>query len=186
VLFDVRRHSKNTRPLLHVSREELKPGALTWMITSHNKMSRFLFLLSCALISAGAVGAQSGSSSQNVDKTKVVLTGTVFDSIRSVIPGSQVVVRSFGVREFRATTNDEGIYKIELPLDVYKIEVNAPGFCPKRIEMLRIPNSRVFPTPLDFVLEVAEEDRPCKQRTMINPKPSRRIRQPELFRSIAE
>jgi hypothetical protein len=117
----------------------------------------------------------------------VLLGGTVFDQNGSVVTRGQVIARSFRAKEYRATTNHAGIYGILLPVDVYKIEVNAPGFCPKRIEMLRIHGSRMMVQwPLDFVLEVAEEDRPCKQKTMINPKPPRRTRQPELFRSIAE
>lgn len=146
-------------------------------------MKRFLLFLSFGLILAGSVSSQTGNSSQNVDK-KVILSGTVYDPNGSVIPGGEVVARSFGVKEYQATTNDEGVYKIELPLDVYKIEVNAPGFCPKRIEIFRVHDSPLVQRPLDFVLEVAEGDRPCKQKTMI--KKQRPIRKPELFRSIAE
>jgi len=146
-------------------------------------MKRFLLFLSFGLILAVSISGQTGNSSQNVDK-KVILSGTVYDKNGGVIALAHVVARSFGVKEYQATTNDEGFYKIELPLNVYKIEVNAPGFCPKRVEMFRVRSSPLVQRPLDFVLEILEGDRPCKQKTMT--KKQRPTRQPELFRSIAE
>jgi hypothetical protein len=113
------------------------------------------------------------------------LTGTVYDINHAVIPFSKVVARSAGGKDYQATTSDEGIYKIEFSLDVYKIEVNAPGFCPKRVEIFRARSSSLVQRPLDFVLEVSEGlTRPCKQKTMIKKQPQ--IRHPEIFRSIAE
>lgn len=147
-------------------------------------MRRSILLLAFALILAGTVSGQTGSSSQNVDK-KAVLTGTVYDINGSVIVFSHVVARSSRGKEYQATTNTEGIYKLELPPDVYKIEVNAPGFCPTSVEVFRVLNSPVVQKPLDVVLEVSEGDRPCKQKTMIK-KQEPKIRKPELFRSIAE
>jgi hypothetical protein len=141
-----------------------------------------LFLLLTFVLTCTVFGQTTGSS-QAVG-AKVVLTGTVYDINGSVIPVSHLVARSFAGKEYQATTSDEGIYKIELPLDVYKIEVNAPGFCPKRVEMFRVRNSPLVQRPLDFVLEISEGDRPCKQKTMIKKEPQ--IRQPEIFRSIAE
>ena len=114
--------------------------------------------------------------------------GTVYDTNGNVIPFSHFLARSLAGKEYRATTNDEGVYKIELPTDVYRIEVGAPGFCPSIARMFRVRKS-LFETPLDAVLEVAEGDRPCKQKTMIEKepkKPERKIRKPEIFRSIAE
>jgi hypothetical protein len=147
-------------------------------------MKRCLLFLSFGLILAGAVSGQTTGSSQD-GAPKVVLTGTVYDINHAVIPFSKVVARSYGVKEYQATTNAEGIYKLELPLDVYKIEASAEWFCPRRIELFRVRSSSTpIRSPLDFVLEVSEGDQPCKQKTMIKKK--RPIRQPELFRSIAE
>lgn len=146
-------------------------------------MKRFVLFLSIALILTCTALGQTGSSSQNVDK-KVVLTGTVYDINGAVIMSSQVVARSSSGKDYQATTNTEGVYKIELPPDVYKIEVNADGFCPTRAEVFRVRNSNSGATPHDFVLEISEGDRPCKQKTMI--KKELKIRKPELFRSIAE
>jgi len=57
-----------------------------------------------------------------------------------------------------------------LPLNEYRIEANAPGFCPKRIDLVRTRKSSAQ-KPLDFVLEMTQSDRPCAQKTIIR-KPS--------------
>ena len=151
-------------------------------------MKRFLHFLSFTLILAGAVPGQTGGPSQNVDKN-VVLTGTVYDTNGSVIVFSNVMAQNSAGKEYRATTNDEGVYKIELPIDIYAIKVDAPGFCPSRVRFFRVRNSPSGTTPLDVVLDVADGDRPCRQKPMIEKepkKPVRKIRKPEIFRSIAE
>jgi len=165
-------------------------------------MKRLLLFLPVALVLTWSVFGQDSRPSQNVDK-KVLLTGTVYDTNGSVILHAQLLARSLAGKEYQATTNTEGVYKIELPLDVYKIEANAPGFCPKRVEMFRVRKSslvveglttRTLPVlqrPLDFILDVPPSDtpgvlgyRPCKQKTMI--KKEHPIRKPEIFRSISE
>ena len=165
-------------------------------------MKNFPLFLSLVLILTCAAFGQTTSSSQT-GGPGVLLTGTVYDTNHAVIVSSEIVARSSGGKEYQATTNTEGIYKIELPLDVYRIEASAPGFCPKRVEMFRVRKSSlvverlstltmpVLQRPLDFVLEVPPSDtpgllgyRPCKQKTMIEEEPPRR--HPELFRSIAE
>jgi hypothetical protein len=142
-------------------------------------MKRFLILLSFALVFTGAIRDKTSGASQ--DK-KLILAGTVYDSNHAVIADSEVVAQNFEGTEYSAVTNDEGVYKFELPFATYRIEANASGFCPKRVDVLRVHNS---PTQkLDFVLEIKHGDRPCAQKTMIrNERPTRK---PELFRSIAE
>jgi len=133
-------------------------------------------------------------------RTKVLLTGTVYDMNGAVILHAQLLARGVQGREYQAITNTDGVYEIELPVDVYKIEANAAGFCPKRVEIFRVRkpsalgDAHVMPTaqkPLDFVLDVPPSEtpgvvgyRPCKQKTMIKEEPQ--IRKPEIFRSIAE
>ena len=151
-------------------------------------MKRFSLLLSLGLILAGTMSGQIGGSSQNVDK-KVVLTGKVYDINGAVIMSSQVVAGNSAGKEYRATTNDEGVYKIELPIDIYAIKVDAPGFCPSRVRFFRLRNSPSGVMPYDFVLDVSDGDRPCKQKSLIEKEPKkqeRKIRKPEIFRSIAE
>ena len=152
-------------------------------------MKRFILFLSSTLVLTCAVFAQGTGSSQNVDK-RVVLSGTVYDINGSVIPLGHVVARSYEGKEYQATTNDQGIYRFELPLGLYKIEASASGFCPKRFQLVRVrTGSTPIRNPLDFVLEVAESGRPCKQATMIEKEPKKpgpKIRKPEIFRSIAD
>ena len=165
-------------------------------------MKNFPLFLSLVLIVTGAAFGQTSSSSQT-GGPGVLLTGTVYDTNHAVVVSREIVARSSVGKEYQATTNTEGVYKIELPLDVYRIEANAPGFCPKRVEMFRVRKSSqvverlstltmpVVQRPLDFVLEVPPSDtpgllgyRPCKQETMIKKEPP--TRHPEIFRSIAE
>ena len=151
-------------------------------------MRRSILLLAFALILAGAISGQTGSSPQSDDK-KVVLSGTVYDANGAVITSGHVLAQNSAGKEYRATTNGEGVYKIELPIDIYAIKVGAPGFCSSRVRFFRVRNSPSGATSLDVVLEVADGDRPCKEKTMIDKEPKkqeRKIRKPEIFRSIAE
>jgi hypothetical protein len=151
-------------------------------------MKNFLLFLSSTLVLSCAVFAQSSRSPQSDDK-KVVLSGTVYDTNGAVIPFSHVLAQSPAGKEYRTTTNEEGVYKIELLIDIYAIKVDAPGFCSSRVRFFRVRKSPSGATPLDVVLDVADGDRPCKQKTMIErepKKPVRKIRKPEIFRSIAE
>jgi Carboxypeptidase regulatory-like domain len=151
-------------------------------------MKRLLLFLSFGLILAGTISGQTGSSSQNVDK-KVVLTGKVYDFNGAVIMSSRVVAENSAGEDYQATTNGEGVYEIELPIDIYAIKVDAPGFCSSRVRFFRVRNSLSGVMPLDFVLDVSDGHRPCKQKTMIDKEPKKpepKIRKPEIFRSIAE
>jgi len=146
-----------------------------------------ILLFAFALILTGAISGQTGSLSRNAEK--VVLTGTVYDINGSVIPSGHVLAQNSAGKEYRATTNDEGVYKIELPIDIYAIKVDAPGFCPSRVRFFRVRKSPSGATSFDVVLDVADGDRPCKQKALIErepKKPVRKIRKPEIFRSIAE
>lgn len=153
------------------------------------EMKGYVLILSSTLVLTCAVFAQStGSPSQNTDK-KVILTGTVYDTNGAVIPFSHVLAQNSAGKEYRTMTNDEGIYKIVLAIDIYAIKVDAPGFCPSRVRFFRVRKSPSGATPFDVVLEVADGDQPCKEKTMIDREPKkqeRKIRKPEIFRSIAE
>ena len=142
-------------------------------------MKRFLLFLSFALILAGAVLGKTSGASQ---AKKLILTGTVYDPNHAVVFNGEVVAQDFEGKEYSVLTNDEGVYKFELPFGTYKIEANASGFCPRRIDVIRVRSS--LKEKLDFVLEIKEGDRPCPQKTMI--KKEQHIRKPEIFRSIAE
>lgn len=142
-------------------------------------MKRFLIFLSFALILAGAVPGKTSGAFQD---RKLILTGTVYDTNHAVVAYSQVVAQSLEGKEYWTTANDAGVYKFEIPLARYKIEANAPGFCPRRVGLFGLSNSGTQ-RPIDLVLEV-RSDQPCAQKTMI--KREHPTRKPELFRSIAE
>lgn len=132
--------------------------------TSKQSMKRLL-VISFALILAGAGLANPGRSSQASGK-RVLLTGRVYDVNHAVIVWGEVTAQNAEGKNFWAVTNGEGVYKLELPLDEYRVEANAPGFCPKRIDLVRTQKSPKQ-KPLDFVLQMAQSDRPCAQKTMI-------------------
>jgi len=142
-----------------------------------------LFFLFFALILAGAVVARAGRSSE-AKATNTMLFGTIYDTNNAVIANAQVVAQSFEGREYWATSNTEGAYKIELPSGRYRVEANSPGFYPRQSSLI---GERVYNRQrrLDLVLELQDSDRPCKQKTMIQKEP-RPTRKPQLFRSIAE
>jgi hypothetical protein len=152
--------------VLHIGREKLT-------------MKHLFIFLSFALILTGAlIGKTSGASQSK----KLILSGTVYDINHAVIASSEVVAQDFAGKEYWVLTNSEGFYKFELPFATYKIEANAAGFCPKRVDVIKVRSS--LRQTLDFVLEVKESDRACAQKTMI--KKERPTRKPEVFRSIAD
>ena len=145
-------------------------------------MRPLILFFSGALILAGSVFGNTNRSSE-ADAKKVIVSGTVYDSNHAVIAGSRIAAQDFEGKEYSALTTGEGVYKLELPFATYKIEANASGFCPQRVDVLKVRSSLTV-KPLDFVLQVTEGDRPCPQKTMI--KKEQNIRKPEIFRSIAE
>ena len=164
-----------------------------------NLCSRFLTF---GLIVTGTLFGQAGSSPQSAEK-KIMLSGRVYDTNGSLVMGSDVLARSSAGKDYQGRTNGEGIYKMELPHGVYKIEANAEGFCPKRVELgfvkrvvdpkkkvFRVSDSGQEQNTVDFVLDVASPvtlgsiGPPCKQRTMIKKDPLKK--DPDVFRSITD
>ena len=139
-------------------------------------MNRVLQLFTIALLMAPVGVAQRQPSSQTTPP-KTILLGTLYDSNHAVIVGGQVVARDADGQDFEATTNGEGVYSFEVPAGIYKIEANADGFCPKRVEKFKATDG-----VLDLVLLVRDRMKPCKQRSMLKPQ----IRPLDIPRRIAE
>src|SRR5438128_2556525 len=57
------------------------------------------------------------------------IKGTIIDSIGARIIGAEIVAGN-GQQKFVAKVNEEGIIEQTLPVGIYKITVNAQGFCP--------------------------------------------------------
>ena len=67
------------------------------------------------------------ANAQNTEKI-FVLSGTVYDSVKAVIPATKLIAKNNDGRIFRVISNDEGVYKIELPFGKYTLEFNRDGF----------------------------------------------------------
>ncbi len=153
MLLDGDSHARNIARLLYIGSEELRPLNL---ITGVNmaQMSLCSRFLTFGLIVTGTLFGQARSSPQSAGK-KIMLSGRVYDTNGSLVMGSDVLARSAAGNEYQGRTNTEGIYKMEVPLGVYKIEANAQGFCPQRVEVLRVSSSGQGKSTVDFVLEIA-------------------------------
>jgi hypothetical protein len=138
-------------------------------------MKKFLAAALITVLLSFTHPAQNRDSAPNLPAT-MVLTGVVYDINGAVIAGGTVMAAVAGEnKQYGAVTNDEGSYKIELPLGVYKIEASANLFCPKQVEDFVIVNSTHGKMSLDFVLEVSgTRKRPCKHGTILEGKPKRK------------
>lgn len=141
-------------------------------------MKRVVQLLTVALLLVPAgVAQQQPRFPSNPPKT--ILLGTVYDVNHAFIFRAHIVARDSDGQEYEATTNSEGVYYFDVPAGIYKVEANAEGFCPKRIDDFKLTTG-----VLDFVLVLPEENKPCKQRSMLKQSPPNRL--PDYLRGIAE
>jgi len=117
-------------------------------------MRRFLLIPLVALLLCCSAFAQHRNAVQSIGPT-MILTGAVYDINGSVIVGeAKVVAYDTAGRKYESATSDEGFYKFELPLAVYKLEASAPGFCTARVERFKVVDATHGKMSLDFVLEV--------------------------------
>src|SRR5437763_7363188 len=130
-------------------------------------MKRVVQLLTVALLLAPAGVAQQQPRFPT-NPPKMILLGTVYDMYHSVIFRARVIARDSDGKDYETETNSEGVYYFDVPAGIYKVEANAEGFCPKRIDSFRLTTA-----VLDFVLVESESTKPCKQRTMLKPPQSR-------------
>ena len=135
-------------------------------------MGRVMFIPLIALLLSFSASVQSQNTVQSVEPT-MILMGVVYDINGSVIVTAKVVANKSDGREYESATSDEGVYKFDLPLAIYKIEVSAPGFCPRQVQDFRVINSTHGKMSLDFVLEVAGS---CKQQKIIEERPKRKTK----------
>ena len=140
-------------------------------------MKRLVQLLTIALLLVPAgVARQQPRFPTNPPKT--ILLGTVYDPYHAVVFRAHIVARDSDGHDYEATTNTEGVYYFDVPAGIYRVEANAEGFCPKRID-----NFKLTTGVLDFVLVVPEDNKPCKQRTMLKQPPGG---PPDILRGIAD
>ncbi|MBA3633205.1 MAG: carboxypeptidase regulatory-like domain-containing protein [Acidobacteria bacterium] len=123
------------------------------------KILRILVLIFSLVIIANA---QCASNIQEKSKQKMILTGAVFDKNGAVILDAKIVAYQNDGTKYESSTNTDGIYKTELPLAIYQIEISANGFCTSKIKNYRVVNSTYNKMSLDVVLGVASYPIGCE------------------------
>ncbi len=113
------------------------------------KVLQILFLMFFLFVFANA---QYVSKVQEKPEQKMTLTGAVFDKNGAVILNAKIVAYRSDGTKFESNTDTDGIYKIELPLAVYKIEVSANGFCNSKFDSYQIVDSTYGKMFLGIVL----------------------------------
>ena len=88
-------------------------------------------LLLSVLLLSGAVMAQESTAS---------VTGRITDTSRAALPGATIQVRNVDTNEVRTVhSNSSGEYTVsELPVGVYEVTINAPGFKQLREDKLEL------------------------------------------------
>lgn len=128
-------------------------------------MKRILFTSLAVLLLSVCASAQATAPARDSRPT-MTLTGVVYDTNGAVIvTGTKIVASGDVGAPYETATNDEGVYKIKLPLGVYRIRVSAVGFCAAVVERFRVVNSTYGKMSLDFVLEVPEPEQVCGQES---------------------
>lgn len=139
-----------------------------------------LSLLILVLMSLTVTGQNRGTDQSGM--SRMLLTGVVYDINGAVIvDGTKVVAYGPDGKEYVTATNDEGVYKFELPFTTYKIDVTAPGFCTARVVDFIIVNSTNGKMSLDFVLEVRGGR--CKHDSIQKKQPKRKSKK-DLYISL--
>jgi hypothetical protein len=135
---------------------------------------KLFLLISLAALFLSVVGFAQSRDSSRAGEPTMILTGVVYDINGSVIvSGTKIIAYNSAGRKYESATSDEGFYRFDLPLAIYKIEASAPGFCPRQIQDFRVINSTHGKMSLDFVLEVAG---PCRQEKIIEEQPKRKTK----------
>lgn len=125
-------------------------------------------LLFVLLLSFGSFA--QGRDPVQTNEPKTVLTGVVYDINGAVVVDTLIVAYKRDGKKYETATNDEGVYRIELPLALYAIQAGAAGFCPAQVDGFRIVNSTHGKMSLDFVLEVAGPKEDCKYKFILDKK----------------
>lgn len=136
-------------------------------------MKRILFTPLLLLLLCGGASAQGAKPAEGGGQ-KMSLTGVVYDPNGSVIVnGVEVIAEAPGGKRFETSTDDEGFFKLSLPLGVYSVRVRAPAFCTSEVEGFRVVNSTHGKMSLDFVLEPSGSHTSCRQNRKNERRPGK-------------
>ena len=81
-----------------------------------------------------------------------VLSGTVFDSEKAVVPVTEVTAEKKNGRKFQTTSDENGVYKLSIPFGEYTIIFHKDGF--KILKVIEFENSSLLEKTFDANLEV--------------------------------
>lgn len=138
--------------------------------------SRTLVSILLILILSGSAQQLTGQNGSASTPVVSILSGKVFDRNGAVVARSEVSLAGDKGSRFRALTNDEGIYRVELPAGFYNLHIRANGFSTFSLECYQIPSEgRVN---LDVTLKVNNESGcesgPCEDGSKPSPRAKKR------------
>jgi hypothetical protein len=88
----------------------------------------------------GSTQRLNGQSGSPATRGLSMVSGRVFDQNGAVIVGSEVSLAGDQGAKFGAVTNDEGIYRVDLPAGFYSLQIRASGFSTLTLECYQIPS----------------------------------------------
>jgi hypothetical protein len=138
--------------------------------------SRILVSILLIFILSGSAQRLTGQSGSASTRGVSILSGKVFDRNGAVVVGSEVTLAGDKGTRFGAVTNDEGIYRVDLPAGFYNLQIRADGFSNFSLECYQVPSEgRVN---LDVTLKVNHESGcesgACKDDSKSSPRVKKR------------
>ncbi len=90
-------------------------------------------------------------NAQNTEKS-FILSGTVFDSEKAVIVGTEITAENKDGRRFKTTSDEKGFYKLSIPFGEYTLVFHKEGF--KITKYTNLENLALAEKILDANLEI--------------------------------
>jgi hypothetical protein len=81
------------------------------------------FLQILVLIFASSIFANA----QNTERV-FILRGTIYDAMKAVVPATELIAKHKDGQIFKTISNDDGVYKIELPFGKYILKFSRNAF----------------------------------------------------------
>ena len=92
---------------------------------------------------------------------EIKLTGIIYDPNGAVVSLADVKAIDKEGRSFRAKSNNEGSFLLELVPDLYTIEIDASGFRKLKYQEFRVVKSTFGKMNIDFVIFGSTDHEPC-------------------------
>lgn len=127
-------------------------------VAQHRQM-KLDIVLSCEECELIELPSNANLQNKNENTKNITLAGTIYDANGAVVVGTKVKATNKKGESFEATTNDSGIYLLNLLPDYYTIEFEQIGFKKSVIKNFKVVNSN-GKINFDLVLEVGEPSTP--------------------------